>query len=238
VLSLGVARRALVIEDEDDLRHTLELNLRREGFTVIAAATGAAGLAAATSERPDVIVLDLMLPDLSGVEICRKLRQDEATRSVPIVMLTARDEEIDRVVGFEVGADDYVTKPFSMRELMLRIHARLRGREGGDEVTELGRLSLDIGAHRAFVDGAEVALTALEFKLLRTLMERRGRVQSRDVLLTDVWEVSLEVTTRTVDTHIKRLREKLGPAVGRYIETVRGVGYRMIDQVTPGEAEE
>jgi two-component system, OmpR family, phosphate regulon response regulator PhoB len=190
----------LVIEDEVDLATTLEYNLRAEGFTVRLAHSGRQGMASATADPlPDVIVLDLMLPDLSGTEICRKLREGERTRDIPVVMCTAKGEEIDRVVGFEVGADDYI----------------------------------DRDAHRAWVDDAEIGLTALEFRLLHAFLSRRGRVQTRDALLSDVWGIEADVTTRTVDTHVKRLREKLGDA-GAYIETLRGVGYRFKDQ--PDEA--
>jgi len=227
----------LVIEDEVDLATTLEYNLRAEGFTVRIAHSGRQGLASATAEPlPDVIVLDLMLPDLSGTEICRKLREGERTRDIPIVMCTAKGEEIDRVVGFEVGADDYVVKPYSVRELILRIRALLRRAhriEGEPSLIRFGRLKIDRDAHRAWVDDVEVGLTALEFRLLHAFLSRRGRVQTRDALLSDVWGIEADVTTRTVDTHVKRLREKLGDA-GAYIETLRGVGYRFRDQ--PDEA--
>ena len=219
----------LVIEDEVDLATTLEYNLRAEGFTVRIAHSGRQGLASATADPlPDVIVLDLMLPDLSGTEICRKLREGERTRDIPVVMCTAKGEEIDRVVGFEVGADDYVVKPFSVRELVLRIRALLRRAhrtEGEPSLIRFGRLKIDRDAHRAWVDDGEIALTALEFRLLHAFMSRKGRVQTRDALLSDVWGIEADVTTRTVDTHVKRLREKLGEA-GVYVETIRGVGYR------------
>ncbi len=230
----------LVIEDEVDLATTVEYNLRAEGFEVRLAHTGRAGLAAATADPlPDLIVLDLMLPDLSGTEICRRLRDQERTRHVPVIMCTAKGEEIDRVVGFEVGADDYVVKPFSVRELMLRIRALLRRvdatrRDDAEpSLIRFGRLKIDRDAHRAWVDEGELSLTALEFRLLHAFMSRKGRVQSRDSLLSDVWGIEAEITTRTVDTHVKRLREKLGEA-GAYIETLRGVGYRFKDQ--PDEA--
>src|SRR5262245_46139388 len=228
----------LVIEDEADLATTLEYNLRTEGFEVRLAHTGKQGLTLATTEPlPDIIVLDLMLPDLSGTEICRRLREQERTRDIPVVMCTAKGEEIDRVVGFEVGADDYVVKPFSVRELVLRIRALLRRAhrtEGEPSLIRFGRLKIDRDAHRAWVDDVEIALTALEFRLLHAFMSRKGRVQTRDALLSDVWGIEAEVTTRTVDTHVKRLREKLGGA-GIYIETLRGVGYRFKDQ--PDEAD-
>lgn len=224
-----MSAQILIIEDEPDLAETLAYNLRREGFGTRVAHTGAEGLEAAWAPPPpDLVLLDLMLPDVPGTDVCRRLRADERTRSVPVIMVTAKGEEIDRVVGFEVGADDYVVKPFSVRELLLRVRAVLRraaAPEAGDEEIRFGRLRIDRPGHRAWVDAKEVALTALEFKLLVTLHERRGRVQSRDTLLSDVWGYAASVTTRTVDTHVKRLREKLGPA-GSYVETVRGVGYR------------
>ena len=227
----------LVIEDEVDLATTLEYNLKAEGFTVRLAHDGRQGLASAgTDPLPDVIVLDLMLPDLSGTEVCRRLRDQERTRDIPVIMCTAKGEEIDRVVGFEVGADDYVVKPYSVRELILRIRALLRRAhrvEGEPSLIRFGRLKIDREAHRAWVDEGEIGLTALEFRLLHAFLSRRGRVQTRDALLSDVWGIEADVTTRTVDTHVKRLREKLGEA-GAYIETLRGVGYRFKDQ--PDEA--
>ena len=226
----------LIVEDEQDLLNTLDYNLQREGYKTRCATTGRQALALADQRpAPDLVLLDLMLPDMSGTEVCRALRANERTKHVPVLMLTAKGEEIDRVVGFEVGADDYVVKPYSVREVALRVRAILRRMRGGDgegERTEFGRLRIDVSAHRAWVEDEEVSLTALEFKLLTTLLERRGRVQTREVLLTDVWGFSAEVTTRTVDTHVKRLRQKLG-AAGRYIETLRGVGYRF--QSEPGE---
>lgn len=226
----------LIVEDEDDLARTLEYNLRRDGYGVLSARTGREALElAARDPRPDLVLLDLMLPDIGGVDVCRTLRTWERTRHVPVIMVTAKAEEIDRVVGFEVGADDYVVKPFSVRELLLRIRAvfrRLRPPEPApDGATAFGRLRVDPAAHRAWVDGDEVLLTALELKLLTTLLERRGRVQNRDTLLADVWGITADVTTRTVDTHVKRLRQKLG-AAGDYIETVRGVGYRFCEEPT------
>jgi two-component system phosphate regulon response regulator PhoB len=218
-----------IVEDEADIANALAYNLEREGYQTRHAATGRAALELLEREGPpELVVLDLMLPDISGTEVCRSIRSAERTRRVPVLMLTAKGEEIDRVVGFEVGADDYVTKPFSVRELMLRIRAILRRGaadegDGGEQV--FGRLRVDAEGHRVWVDDEEIVLTALEFRLLTTLMGRRGRVQTRDTLLEDVWEMSGDVTTRTVDTHVKRLRQKLGIA-GQYIETLRGVGYR------------
>lgn len=224
----------LIIEDEPDLVSMLEYNLAKEGYQTRSALTGTEGLALARLEpTPDLILLDLMLPDISGTEICRTLRESPATRGIPILMVTAKGEEIDRIIGFEVGADDYVVKPYSVRELMLRVRVRLKGKraslgEVGEKMT-LGALVLDVGGHRVWVENSEIILTALEFKLLEILLSRRGRVQSREDLLSDVWGYQVAITTRTVDTHVKRLREKLQVA-GSYIETVRGVGYRMTDR--------
>ncbi len=223
--------RILVVEDEADIREVLEYNLKRDGHDVVLTSTAKEGLRQARERRPDLVLLDLMLPDGSGTELCKSLRQDAATRGVRVVMLTAKSEEIDRVIGFELGADDYIVKPFSVRELLLRVQAVLRrvASEEGGETTQFGMLRVDRGAHRVWVEGAEVELTALEFKLLLTLHDRRNRVQTRDALLSDVWKIDADVTTRTVDTHVKRLREKLGPA-GIYVQTVRGVGYRFAER--------
>jgi two-component system phosphate regulon response regulator PhoB len=221
----------LVIEDEADLRDVLDYNLRQAGHDVVLAGRGGDGLKAARAEHPDLVLLDLMLPDKPGTDVCRELRADAATKGIPIMMLTARGEEIDRVVGFELGADDYVTKPFSMRELLLRVQAVLRrGRPEVEDVpvVRFGRLRIDKAAHRVWVDDKEVELTALELKLLVMLHERKNRVQTRETLLEDVWGMASDITTRTVDTHVKRLREKLGPAAD-YIETVRGAGYRFAE---------
>ena len=221
----------LVVEDEADLAATLEYNLKRDGFEVRSARDGRQALAAAVAQPlPDLILLDLMLPDLSGTELCRRLRQDETTRDIPIIMVTAMANEVDRVVGFELGADDYVTKPYSNRELMLRIRAVLRRRNTpseavASEVLVFGCLEVEIEGHQVRVDGTDVEMTALEFRLLTVLLQSRGRVRSRDQLLEEVWGHSPDMETRTVDTHVKRLRKKLGEA-GEYIETVRGVGYR------------
>lgn len=218
----------LIIEDEIDLQQVLEYNLRRAGYEVLCALTGAAGLQLAAERSPQLILLDLMLPDVSGNQVCRALKADPRTAAIAVIMLTARGEEADRIVGFELGADDYVVKPFSIRELMLRIGVSLRRGAPAPEsaaVIEFGCLRIDCNAHRVFVQEQEVRLTALEFKLLRKLYEAKDRVQTRATLLGHVWQIEADVTTRTVDTHIKRLREKLG-AAGGYIETVRGVGYR------------
>ena len=237
----------LVIEDEPDLQQVLEYNLTQAGYVVRQALRGQDGLRLAQSEPPGLVLLDLMLPDLPGTKVCQALKGDPRTRDVPVVMLTARGEEIDRVLGFELGADDYVVKPFSLRELLLRIQALLRRAapaerhgdpgESGERSEELrcGRIRIDRAAHRAFVDEHEVKLTALEFKLLTTLCRSQGKVLSRAALLDEVWNIEAEITTRTVDTHVKRLREKIGPA-GEYIQTVRGVGYRLT-VAAPGAGE-
>lgn len=230
--------KILVIEDEHDLRQVLDYNLRQAGHEVLLGPTGAEGLAQAREHRPDLILLDLMLPDISGTAVCKALKDGPLTRSIPVVMVTAKGEEIDRVVGFELGADDYIVKPFSVRELLLRVQAILRrGREverEGEPNIEFGLLRIDRSAHRVWVDATEIELTALEFKLLVTLYERRNRVQTRAALLDDVWGIQADITTRTVDTHVKRLREKLDRARD-YVETVRGVGYRFVG--SPDEAQ-
>lgn len=228
--------RILVIEDEPDIRHVLDYNLRTAGYDVIATERGWEGLSLAREQRPDLVVLDLMLPDVSGTEVCRAIKDDPSTRAMPVVMLTARGEEIDRVVGFELGADDYITKPFSVRELVLRIRAVLRRSESRPieaNTVDFGCLRIDRDAHRVWVEAEEIELTALEFKLLVTLYDRRNRVQTRSALLDDVWGIQADITTRTVDTHVKRLREKLESARD-YVETVRGVGYRFVG--SPEEA--
>lgn len=233
-----VSQTVLIVDDEPDLVDVLEFNLQNEGFETRRAMSGREGLEQALqSPIPALMILDLMLPDFSGTELCRRLRANPRTKDTPILMLTARAEEYDRVVGFEVGADDYVTKPFSIRELILRVRAILRrseqlsSEEGPPEATRRhGRLRLDEAAHRVWVDESEVNLTALEFKLLATLLDRAGRVQTRDTLLSDVWGMQPGITTRTVDTHVRRLRVKLGDAEN-YIETLRGVGYRLRSEV-------
>jgi two-component system, OmpR family, phosphate regulon response regulator PhoB len=228
--------RILVIEDEQDLQQVLVYNLRLAGHTTISALRGSDGLDLAQNQHPDLILLDLMLPDLSGLEICKTLKASASTCDVPILMLTARGEEIDRVLGFELGAEDYITKPFSVRELLLRVQAVLRrtqvakAPESGDPI-QFGHLRIDQGAYRVWVMNAEIQLTSMEFRLLLALYERRNRVQTRAALLEDVWNLQADTETRTVDTHVKRLREKLGVA-DSYIETVRGVGYRFVTAPT------
>ena len=228
--------RILLIEDEPDLAEVLQYNLEKEGFEVETARRGDSGLEAIRRESPDLVLLDLMLPGMDGLELTRLLKRDTGTARVPIVMLTARGEEVDRIVGLELGADDYISKPFSPREVVLRVKAVLRrhqpepeaasGAKSEPDLLQVGGIELDVAGHQLRIAGAEIPLTATEFRLLRLLMERAGRVQTRGQLLTDVWGYAEDIDSRTVDTHIRRLRKKLGPEAER-IETVIGVGYRL-----------
>ncbi|GIR73785.1 MAG: DNA-binding response regulator [Prochlorococcus sp.] len=220
----------LVIEDEPDIRRNLEYNLGREGFKASSVGSLDEANEKLKSKKFDLILLDLMLPDGSGLDLCKKIKSNSETEATPIIILTAKDDEVDKVVGFELGADDYVTKPFSVRELILRVKAILkRSDTKTKEVVEVerqfGDLKIDVDSHEVHVDSQLIELTALEFRLLKELVDKRGRVQSRDQLLSEVWGYNAEVTTRTVDTHIKRLREKLG-SMGKYVQTIRGVGYK------------
>jgi len=219
----------LIIEDERDLADLVAFNLERDGYKTVLATDGAEGLATAGRVIPDLILLDLMLPGMLGTEVCKLLKKSENTARIPVIMLTAKTEEIDKVVGFEVGADDYVAKPFSTRELLLRVKAVLRRSVPDrveDSIIKIGPISIDTERHVVAIDGSEVGFTSTEFKLLQTLVKRLGRVQSRDVLLRDVWGYNYVEDTRTVDTHITRLRTKMGEA-GNLIKTVRGFGYKM-----------
>jgi two-component system, OmpR family, phosphate regulon response regulator PhoB len=221
--------KILLIEDEPDIAEVLQYNLEKEGFDVGTARRGDTGLDAIRRDSPDLIVLDLMLPGIDGLELTRMLKRDPLTSRLPIVMLTARGEEVDRIVGLELGADDYISKPFSPREVVLRVKAVLRRfqqEESAAEILEVGGIELDISGHQLRVRGKEVPLTATEFRLLRLLLERSGRVQTRGQLLSDVWGYAEDIDSRTVDTHIRRLRRKLGTEAER-IETVIGVGYRL-----------
>lgn len=223
--------RILVVDDEPEAVELIEFNLKESGYAVTTAADGAEALKKARGQTPDLIVLDIMLPEMNGFEICKALRVDAATARVPIIMLTAKAAEIDRVLGLELGADDYLTKPFSTRELMLRIKKMLSRGQASEPVENLlrfGELAIDIPRHIASWREKPFDLTATEFKLLTILAQRAGRVQSRDQLLRDVWEYDSLIDTRTVDTHMRRLREKLGPA-SKHLDTVRGVGYRFIE---------
>lgn len=217
----------LLIEDEPDILDVVRYNLEQAGYGILAAGDGEEGLALAMSEIPDLVVLDLMLPGLDGIDVCKALREGEQTRDIPVLMLTARRDEVDRVRGLELGADDYVVKPFSPRELVLRVRAILRRSSDAtaDERIRIGPLNIDLSEYRAWLDDEPLLLTATEFKLLTTLIDRQGRVQSREALLNAVWGYDYAGYGRTVDTHIRRLREKLGQH-DQMIETVRGVGYR------------
>ena len=224
-----MSKKILVIEDEPDIRKTLEYNLERENFIVTTASSLSDAKEHLAKDNFSLLILDLMLPDGSGLDLCRELKSNSTIESPLILILTAKDDEVDRVVGFELGADDYVTKPFSVRELILRVKAILKRGINKPNTVEVerkfGDLTIDVESHEVFVNNENIILTALEFRLLNQLVDRRGRVQTRDQLLSDVWGYSSEVTTRTVDTHIKRLREKLG-VMGKYVQTIRGVGYK------------
>ena len=220
--------KILIVEDEPDIRDTLSYNFEKEGFEVLSSPNGKSALKLLESNEPNVVILDLMLPDMSGLDICRQIKNDKKLSDTSILMLTAKSEEVDRIVGFELGADDYVTKPFSIRELILRVKVLIKKHtttEHKDTSISLGSIYMNLDAHVVKINKKDIILTALEFKLLKHLLQRKGRVQTRDQLLGDVWGYSSEVTTRTVDTHIKRLREKLG-VVADYIQTIRGVGYK------------
>ncbi len=221
--------RILVVDDEADILSVLVYHLSRDGYRVTTAVNGAGALASAASEGPDLILLDIMLPGMDGYEVLQRLRNDERTRAIPVILLTARREEEERVRGFETGADDYITKPFSARELTLRVGALLR-RAKAEPLSPSRRITagpvqLDRDAHRAFSAGTEIDLTPLEYRLLEVLLERRGRAQTRRQLLEAVWDTTAAIETRTVDMHVARLRHKLGSAAS-LVETVRGVGYR------------
>ena len=222
--------KILLVDDEPDALEVLGFKLRQAGYNALLAKVGARAIALARDERPALIVLDLMLPEVDGLEVCKILRRDANTAAIPIIMLTARAAEMDRVLGLELGADDYVTKPFSPRELLLRIKKLLVRAQSSEETSaelRMGELILDAGRHEVTVAGEPLVLTATEFKLLEILIRRRGRVQTRDRLLQDVWGYDNPIDSRTVDTHMRRLREKLGE-IARYLETVRGVGYRCL----------
>src|SRR5688572_9011944 len=236
-----VADRVLLVDDEPDLARLVAFNLREAGFEVVTAATASEGLSAAQGDKPLVAILDVMLPDYSGIELLKRMRADEALADLGIIMLTARSDEQDRVAGFEQGADDYVVKPFSVKELVLRVRAlarrsrerqAARAADGGGARLRWKGLEVDVGFHRVYVDGQEVSLRPLEFKLITVLLENPTRVFSRAQLLEEVWGTSGEINTRTVDTHVRRLRDKLG-ACAEAVETVHGFGYRLRDERAP-----
>ena len=226
-----VRPKILIVDDEPEAVELVDFNLKQAGFEVLTAGDGAEALKKARSTLPSLVVLDLMLPEIDGLEVCKMLRRDPATSAIPIVIVTAKAAEIDRILGLELGADDYITKPFSPRELVLRIKNILqRGRAAtqAPDTHKFGDLLIDSPRHLVSWRGKKIDLTATEFRLLSLLAERRGRVQSREQLLRDVWEYNNLIDTRTVDTHMRRLREKLGPA-SKYLDTVRGVGYRFLE---------
>ena len=222
----------LIVEDDKNISKLIKYNLEKEGFKCLVSFDGEDAIKTLDKSPADLIILDIMLPGIDGLEVCRQVKQDKKLSGTPIIMLTAKGEEVDKVVGFELGADDYIVKPFSPRELILRIKAilkRLQPAEIEKDVLKSGKLTVDLSRHKVTVDKKDVELTNMEFKLLLTLMQRAGRVQSRETLLDNVWDIASDVTTRTVDTHIKRLREKLGKS-GDLIETIRGVGYRFSEK--------
>jgi two-component system phosphate regulon response regulator PhoB len=226
--------RILVVDDEPDILNLLDYNLRKAGFKVLAAKDGPEAIDTARLQRPDLILLDIMLPNMEGTEVLKRLKTFDATRHIPVIMLTAKGEEVDKIIGFELGAEDYITKPFSPRELILRVRAVLkRGAEpvetAGGKLLSFKELSVDLSRHRVTVRGVEVVLSSQEFKLLSELLGSRGMVLSRDAILDRAWGRDCFVIPRTVDTHVRRLRSKLKSA-GKYIETVRGVGYRFSEE--------
>ena len=226
-----MSHHILVVEDEPDINKTVSYNIANEGLKPLSALNISEAESYISSNNISLIILDLMLPDGSGLDFCKKLKSSNAYSDIPIIIVTAKDDEVDKVVGFELGADDYVTKPFSVRELMLRIKAILKrnskdmAQNTSSKIETFGILSINEDSHEVFINDDEIILTALEFKLLKHLLDRRGRVQTRDQLLSDVWGYSAHITTRTVDTHVKRLREKMG-VMGKHVQTIRGVGYR------------
>jgi two-component system, OmpR family, phosphate regulon response regulator PhoB len=228
-------KKVLVVDDEPDVTELVSYQLRAKGYAVETLNDPTQGIARVRSFQPDLIILDVMMPHINGVQLCRMLRADTKSASIPVVFLTAKTEEPDRVLGLEVGADDYICKPFSSKELILRIQGILRRVATPAKETpqhlKVGPLALDTERHQASVDDQPIDLTATEFRLLQLLMERKGRVQTREHLLLNVWHYETEIETRTVDTHVRRLRDKLGAAAG-WIETIRGVGYRMVDHIT------
>lgn len=225
-------KEILVVEDDVNISKLVKYNLEKEGFRCHVAITGEEALDILDRQIIDLIILDIMLPKMNGLETCKEIKKNEHFSSIPIIMVTAKGEEIDRIVGFELGAEDYIVKPFSPRELVLRVNAILKRGKPQERVKDVlaqGSLTVDIPRHQVLIKSRKIALTAMEFKLLVVLLKRKGRVQSREQLLSDVWGIDSEIVTRTVDTHVKRLRQKLG-STGKYIETVRGLGYRLKEE--------
>ena len=218
----------LIVEDDKNISRLIKFNLEKEGYDAFAVPSGEEALEHIKKYHTDLVILDLMLPKIDGFEVCRSIKQDPKLKNIPVIMVTAKGEEVDRVVGLELGADDYIVKPFSPRELVLRVKAILRRGKAPEikkNILKAGKITVNIEKHKVTANLKDVELTPMEFKLLATLVERQGRVQSREQLLTDVWDIAADVDTRTIDTHIKRLREKLGKS-GELLETVRGLGYR------------
>ena len=220
-------KHILIVEDEKDLLTTLEYNFQKEGYKTTGVTSGKEAIEAVHNKNPDLLILDLMLPDISGLDVCKEIRNKSNNEDIFILMLTAKGEEVDRIVGFELGADDYLVKPFSLRELSLRVSSLLKRSRpySSNEKVTIGELEIDIAAHRILLTNKEISLTKKEFELIMHLVQRNGRVQTREYLLSQIWGYTSDVTTRTVDTHIKRLRSKLG-SFSKNIETVRSVGYR------------
>lgn len=225
--------KVLIIEDDKHISKLVAYNLDKNGFECSVADDGEEGLDILNKRHPDLVILDVMLPKIDGLEVCRLIKQDHKLKNIPVIMLTAKGEEVDRIVGLELGVDDYVVKPFSPRELVLRVKAIMRRgkaeEQSAKDFIKAGDICIDLPRHKVTVRNKEVILTLVEFKLLTLLIQRKGRVQSRDMLLSDVWDINADIYTRTVDTHIKRLREKL-EKMGERIETVRGLGYRFIEE--------
>ncbi len=224
--------KILIVEDDEHIARLIKYNVEKEGYISQTVESGEEGLEIIRREKVDLVILDLMLPGMTGLAVCKAVKQDKQLASTPIIMLTAKGEEVDKIIGLESGADDYVVKPFSPRELILRINAILKRTHGADvksDVLKYHDIKIDLVKHKVFVKAEEIKLTAMEFKLLLTFIQRKGRLQSRDQLLKDVWDFDVDVTTRTVDTHVKRLRQKMGDS-GDMIETVRGYGYRLKDE--------
>jgi two-component system, OmpR family, phosphate regulon response regulator PhoB len=223
----------LIVEDDKHISNLVKYNLEKTGYKCFTTFSGEDALATLNLKSFDLIILDIMLPEIDGFETCKRIKQNKRTSAIPIIMLTAKGEEIDRVLGFELGADDYVVKPFSPRELVLRVKAILKRNKNDktpEEIIKIKDLTIDIPRHKIMVNNNNIILTKLEFKLLLLLIERKGRVQTREKLLADVWDIAADVTTRTIDTHIKRLRQKLGPS-GHYLETIRGIGYKFSETI-------
>ena len=224
--------RILIVEDDKHISKLVKYNLEKAGLQCTVTITGEESLEILDKEPVDLVILDIMLPEMDGLQVCKQIKQGKKLSAVPIIMLTAKGEEVDRIVGFELGVDDYVVKPFSPRELVLRVKAILKRKEAPEvakDILDADKLVVDITRHKVTVDKKEIELTPMEFKLLVTLMQRKGKAQSRDKLLEGIWDIAADVTTRTIDTHIKRLRQKLGKA-GKFIETIRGLGYRFSEE--------